>query len=415
MNGHVRVEQLGNGLTLVMEPMPGVQSAAFSILVPAGCVAEEAGKNGTAALLSDLLMRGAGERDKRQLSLDLDNLGTQRSEHPGPRHLTLSGATLGENLSRVLDIYADVILEPTLDSDQLESCRLGLEQTLTALEDDPRQKIMYEIRKRTYPAPWGQPTIGTLDELSAITADDVRNHWRTCATPSETIIGIAGHIEPDAILQQIDGLLGNWQPLDLQTPDFDAGAVSVDHIQQDSTQTHIALAWDSVPYTDDSYFDSWAAVSVLSGGSSSRLFTEVRERRGLCYDVNATLHSLKDQARVICYAGSTNERAQETLDVIWDEVQKLSDQVLEDELERCRARAKSSLIMQQESTGARASSIARDWYYLGRVVTLDEINQRIDAVSCESVGDYLKSHPPANLCQLTLGPQPLNPIAAASA
>src|SRR5690606_38584921 len=134
-------------------------------------------------------------------------------------------------------------------------------------------------------------------------------------------------------------------------------------------------------------------VSVLSGGMSARLFTEVREKRGLCYSVSASLTSLKHEARVLCYAGTTNERAQETLDVTIRELVRLGDGIEPEELARCQARAKSSLIMQQESTMSRASAVARDWYHLGRVTTLDEVRGHIDALTVDTVLDYVRAKP----------------------
>ena len=170
---------------------------------------------------------------------------------------------------------------------------------------------------------------------------------------------------------------------------------------------HIGIAYDSVSYRDPDYFAAWAAVSVLSGGMSSRLFTEVREKRGLCYSVSASLSSLRDEARVLCYAGTTAERAQETLDVTLAELQRLGEGIEDEELSRCQARAKSSLIMQQESTLARASSVARDWYHLGRVMTLAEVREKIDALTVQNVLDYVHTHPAGQFTLLTIGPHPL--------
>jgi predicted Zn-dependent peptidase len=120
------------------------------------------------------------------------------------------------------------------------------------------------------------------------------------------------------------------------------------------------------------------------------LFTEVRERRGLCYAISASLSTLRDEGRVFAYAGTTTERAQETLDVTVAEILRLHEGITEDELQRCKARAKSSLIMQQESTTSRASSLARDMYHLNRVVTLDEINARINALTTEQVREFAR-------------------------
>ena len=179
-------------------------------------------------------------------------------------------------------------------------------------------------------------------------------------------------------------------------------------IAHESTQTHIALAYDSVSYPDPDYYAAWAAVGILSGGMSARLFTEVRERRGLCYSVFASQTSLKHEGRVLCYAGTSNERAQETLDVTIQELKKLGDGIAEDELERCKARAKSSLVMAQESTSSRASSIGRDWFLLGRVTTLQEVRDRVEALTIPMILDYVHRKPARDFTVLTIGPKALD-------
>ncbi len=146
---------------------------------------------------------------------------------------------------------------------------------------------------------------------------------------------------------------------------------------------------------------------MLSDGMSSRLFTEVRENRGLCYTVYASSHSLKTQGRVLCYAGTTTERAQETLDVMLAEIIRLAEGIDHLELERLQARMKSSLIMQQESSVARANALSGDWYHFGRVRTMDELNRTIDELSVSSVGQYLHQNPPKDFVVATLGQQPL--------
>ena len=142
---------------------------------------------------------------------------------------------------------------------------------------------------------------------------------------------------------------------------------------------------------------------------SSRLFTEVREKRGLCYAISASINTQKEQARVFAYAGSTNERAQETLDVMVAEIRKLHEDITEEELDRCKARAKSTLIMQQESTMSRASSIARDSLYLGRVMELQEIRSRIDSLTPTQVRDFAVEHAPRSMVLVTIGPEALDP------
>ncbi|MFQ5732410.1 MAG: M16 family metallopeptidase [Planctomycetaceae bacterium] len=404
---NITIHEFTNGLTLVTEAMLDVQSAAFSMLVPGGAIFDPDGGNGTAAILSDLITRGAGDRDSRRLSESLDNLGLQRHESVGSVHLSFSGATVAENLSEALRIYADVIRRPRLPADQFEAARAGVEQSLRAIEDEPRQKIMQRLRRHCYPDPWGRSVDGSLEELPAITADSVRHHYETCLRPNGAILGVAGRIDAAAITDLVGDLFGDWERQPERNVADGPQGESRSHIEHDSTQTHIGLAFPTVVYSDPDYYAAWAAVSLLSGGMSARLFTEVREKRGLCYAISASLHALKEHARVLGYAGTTNERAQHTLDAMLLSILWLANGIADDELKRCKARAKSSLIMQQESTIARAGAVARDWFHLGRVTTLDEVREKIEALTVDSVLAYVHAHPPRELTILTIGPKPL--------
>ena len=162
-----------------------------------------------------------------------------------------------------------------------------------------------------------------------------------------------------------------------------------------------------MPITHPDYYAAIGAVNVLSGGMSARLFTEVREKRGLCYSVSASYSGFKDRASVICYAGTTNERAQETLDVTLGELKRLQDGIEAEEVERVQAGLKSSLIMQEESTSARAGTLASDWYYLRRVRTFDEIKSAIDGLTPKGIVEHVRRHPPKDFTIVTLGPKAL--------
>jgi predicted Zn-dependent peptidase len=399
--------QLSNGLTVVIEQMDNVQSVAFSFLVPAGAVYDPIKGNGCAAALSDLITRGAGERDSKELSIALDNLGVQHSESVGSQQIAFTGAALSENLEEALKIYADIILNPHLPESEFVATMLGIQQALRAQEDEPRQKIIQELRKRCFDHPWGLPADGTFDDLPSITHETIVNHYKKCFRSNGSIIGIAGRVDVESVKKILEELFGSWEEKEDPVFETKLSSTGYEHIDHNSKQTHIGIAAPSVSYQDDDYYNAWAAVGVLSGGMSSRLFTNVREKKGLCYSINATLNSLKHTGKILCYAGTTNERAQETLDVTLKEFDLLKNGIEEEEISRCKARAKSSLVMQQESTMARASSIARDWYLLGRVTTLDEIHTKIEQLTVESVLDYANRFPAEKLNILTIGPASL--------
>ncbi len=407
MQQQIRSHTFSNGLVLVAEPMAGVESAAFTWIVPAGSVHDPTGREGLATVTNELVMRGAGKRDSRQLVEALDNLGVERSEAVGDAHASFSGATLAKNLSAALGIYADVLRRPHLPSDQLDPARAVALQELQAIEDEPGHKVMLELRRRHYPSPWGRPSQGTEAGLEALTLADVERHHQTHYQPRGAILGVAGRIEWSSLLDEVGRLYGDWQPQDALPPAEGPRGERRAHLHHEANQTQIAISYPSVAYRDPDYFQAWGAVGALSGGMSSRLFTEVREKRGLCYSVYATYHTLRDRGAVLSYAGTSAERAQETLDVLLGELVRLADGIEQQEIDRLKARIKSSLIMQQESSSARSSAIARDWYHLGRVRTLDEVGRLVDQLTCESINRYLKANPPGEFTVVTLGPKPL--------
>ena len=246
---NITVHEYSNGLTLVTEMMPDVQSAAVVLLVPGGAVFDPDGENGTAAILCDMITRGAGDRNTRELSEALDNLGVQRSESVGSVHQSFSGATLAENLPDALGIYADIVRRPLIPADQFEAAKSGIEQSLRATEDEPRQKIMLELRKRCYPAPWGRPTDGSLDDLPAITPDSIRRHYERCVRPNGAVIGVAGNVDPARITDLVGELFGDWKQK--PEPPLKTGPQGNprDHIEQDSSASRSRRFRIAIPIT----------------------------------------------------------------------------------------------------------------------------------------------------------------------
>jgi predicted Zn-dependent peptidase len=232
-----------------------------------------------------------------------------------------------------------------------------------------------------------------------------RKHYR----PNGAILAVAGAIDFPALKDAVARLFGDWEP----GPD---PAVTVrpvgprrDHIAKETQQTQIALAYPTVTVTHPDHYQARAAIAILGGYASARLFTEVREKRGLCYSVYSSYESQRDRAAVVCYAGTSSERAQETLDVTLAEIDRLGkDGVDAEELDMMRAGLKSSLVMAQESSMSRSGSLASDWYYLGRVRPLDEIAGALDALTPESVSTFAARQEAHDLTILTLGPEPLD-------
>jgi predicted Zn-dependent peptidase len=410
----IRSHLFPNGLTLVAESMDWVESAAFTLVLPAGCSRDPQQQLGLANFTCEMVQRGCGPRDNRRFVEDLDRLGADRSAAVSQVHTSFGAAMLAENLPRVLDIYADLALRPLLPPEQLDEGRLVCLQELQSLEDDLAQKLMQALYGQSYPDPWGRSSFGDRTGIESITRADIEQFFEQNYTPRGAILSVAGKINWDELVEHVDRLWSDWadKPQDpiSSTHQFQR----YQHIDHDSSQMQIGFAYPTVPYRDPDYFQARGAIGVLSGGMSSRLFTEVRERRGLCYTVYASYHSLLDDARVFCYAGTSTDRAQETLEVMLLEVTKLAQGIDQRELNRLKARIKSALIMQQESSPARCGAMAGDWYHLGRVRTMDEIDQCINDLTCETINKFLHENPPADFMIATLGVNALEAPVAVS-
>jgi len=395
---------LSNGLTLLTERMPHVRSTSFNILLPAGAAHDPDGRHGLASLVCDLMTRGAGSRDNRELTDALDNLGVDRGESSGTLNVQLSGAMLSRNLVPTFEIYADILRRPHLPEDELDAAKSLSIQDIQSLEDDPQRKVMVELRKRYYPDPLGRDQRGTIEGVEAVTIEDVRRQHAALYHPRDVILSVAGDLDPDAVKNEVERLFGDWKPLPRPPMRVASNIPTSGHIDKELDQTQIALAFPSVPIGHPDFYNVRGAIGVLSQDMSSRLFMKVREKHGLCYSVYASYESFRDRATIIGYAGARPELAQETLDRTLDEFRNLVNGIEEEELDRVKIGLKSSLIMRQESTAARAGSIASDWYFLGRVRSLEEIQASIDGLQVEKILEYLRRNPAKDFTVVTLGP-----------
>ena len=315
--------QFDNGLVLVAEPMQWLESAAFTFLLPVGAMRDPEKSLGLSNYTCEMVQRGCGSRDSRQFIQDLETLGVAKSASVSISHTSFAAAMPAGQIEAALKIYADLVRRPHLPSEQMEEGRLVCLQELRAIDDDLAQKVMQTVRRQQYASPYGRNVQGNHDSVQQITIEQVQQHYQTCYRPNQAILGVAGKIEWDSLKEHVGTLFADWEAADLPAVEEGDRESSYVHLSEQSEQTHIGLSYPSVPYSDPDYFQARGAVGVLSDGMSSRLFTEVRENRGLCYTVYASCHTLRDRGAIIAYAGTTTDRAQETLDVMSGELIRL--------------------------------------------------------------------------------------------
>jgi len=400
---------LKNGMVIIGEPMDSVDSAAFNFRLPAGAAVLPDGCCGAANVISDWIFRGAGGKNSRQLSDVLDGLGLHRSASVSSSHLIVSAAMQADKLPDALKLYADVIRRPNLEPDQFDPARQLVIDSIRSLNDQPRQKVIVELKQRFYPYPLSRSTAGKIDDLKNLTPEKTEQIVKNSFNLSETIFAVAGKYDFDAVIKQMTELFETDRTPPAEGIKQKPASAGYTHISSPAAQVHIGLMTGTVKPVDEDYYNARTAVAVLSGGMSSRLFTQVREKAGLCYAVSASYNGLKDAAGIVCYAGTTADKAQQTVNIIIEQFRRLHEGLDDCELERAKIGLSSAVVFQSESTTGRADAIGNDYYMLGRVRSPEEIKRRINETTVKSVSEFLLNNPFENFTAVTIGPKKINP------
>lgn len=394
-------------MTLVVEPIASVSSAALNWLLPAGSASDPADADGFAAILSEFILRGAGGLSSREHSDALDRLGVQRGTDVQTHHLRIDATMLGQRLHDALPLIAAMVTAPALPAEALDPVRSLCLQSLDALDDDPQSLAMLRLRERHYPPPFNRHGLGDRVVLQQARLDDLRESWKQRVRPGGAILGVAGAVDAQKIARQLDELLRGWRGAAPKPRMLSEPARGYLHIEQPTSQVHIGLAFDAPPERDANSMIERLGIGVLSGSTSGRLFTEVRQKRSLCYSVGASYRAGRDAGMVQLYAGTTPERAQQTLDVCREEIERLRAGVTQAEFNRAAVGLKSHSIMQGESTMARAAALTYDQFRIGRARTLEEIAQQVDAISIERLNEYLARRELGAFTTVSIGPEKL--------
>jgi predicted Zn-dependent peptidase len=401
-------------MPLIVERMSGVRSAALCWLLPVGNASDPEGAagDGDSVLLAELVLRGAGGRSSREFSDTLDRLGVQRSVSAGAMHLQIAATMLGSRVEDALPRIVELVRDPALPEEHLDAVRSLALQSLDSLADDPQQRVVLRLRERQLPPPFNRTGLGDRAALEGATIERLRARWAERAVPGGAILALAGDVDPDRVAPLLERLLAGWSGVASEPTEERPALGGIAHEMSESAQTHIAIGFRAPPEGDPGATLFRLATRILGGDSSSRLFSEVREKRGLCYSIGATYSGGRDRGMLSIYAGSTPERAQATVDCIDREVRRFAEGIEPDEFARAAVGYCSRLVMSGESTAGRAAAAAGDWYRLGRVRSLGELKAEVDAITPERLTRYVaEAFGPAWIgtrCAYTIGPAPVH-------
>ena len=400
--------QLPNGIEIVGEYMPSLSSITLGFQLDAAIINEPEEKPGLAHLFEYMLFQGTKSKDARALNEAFESLGVRKGASTGWETARILAQMVNTKFDATLPLMHEILLTPTFPQEELEQMRSIVLQEIRRRDDEPMSRIFDLVRGSFYRgSALGRPSLGTTESVQQLQRQDLRDFWKARYQPDNVLFSIAGKFDWEHVVEQLEKLFGSWSGQTTPSPEerpVPTASLTLEH--QEGKQEHLSLMFPFPNYTDPDYYAAQVIGEVLGGTMASRLFVEVREKRGLVYGISAGLTSNKHIGATRIYAGTTPEQGHECLEVIVNELRKLEQEgITTDELERAKVQLKSENVMRGEGSGSRMSALAHSWWYERKLRTIQEIKAAIDAVTQEQVLGVLQRFSPLNpLTVAAIGP-----------
>jgi len=378
----VTLTTLPNGFRIVTEPMPGLQSAAIGVWVLAGARHERAEQNGIAHFLEHMAFKGTKRRSALQIAEAIEDVGGYINAYTSREVTAYYVRVLEKDVPLALDVVADILRASVFDPREIEVERGVILQEIGQAADTPDDIIFDWLQESAYPDhPLGRTILGAESCVRGFVRPDLERFVGEHYSPGQMVLAAAGAVDHDSLVRAATDLFGDMRPRAVIVPPvarFKGGETR--HIK-DLEQAHFALAFEAPDYAHPDIYASQIYASALGGSMSSRLFQEIRERRGLCYSIYAQAGAYVDTGMLTIYAGTSEAQMGDLAGLTIDEMKRAAEDMSAAELERARAQMKAGLLMGLESPSNRAERLARMVQIWGRVPELPEVVEQIDAVT----------------------------------
>jgi predicted Zn-dependent peptidase len=380
-------EYLYNGVPVVMESLKNMRSVALGVWVKVGSRNEPPEKNGISHFLEHMFFKGTKKRTARDIAIEIDSLGGDLNAFTSKESTTFYIKVLDEYLEEGAELLLDVFLHSTFPEEDVEKEKKIIKEEIKMVEDTPDDYI-HDLFNQTV---WGhsglgQPVLGHRETVRSFTKDDLLSHIRKYYGTKDIVVSCAGNFEHDHLLSILNKNLGNLrrgsEPDRGALPDFTG---KIDVFSKDLSGVHLCLGVKGLPQASKERYTLYVLNTILGAGISSRLFQEVREKRGLAYSIYSFMTSYFDAGVWGVYAGVSRKKVREVLELILKEMHNLKDTLNETELKRAKNQLKGNIILGLELTSSRMNNIARQEIYYGRYYSPKEIMKKIDSISLNQI------------------------------
>ncbi len=382
----VQVTTLANGLQVITDRMDSVETVALGAWVNVGTRHETAEVNGISHLLEHMAFKGTARRTALQIAEEMDNVGGHLNAYTSRDHTAYFAKVLKDDTDLAVDIISDILLNSTMDAEELEREKHVIVQEISQVNDTPDDIIFDRFQAKAYPdQPMGWPVLGSEELVRSVTPDRLKSYLNGHYAAEHTIVAASGNIDHDTFVRSIDQAFGGFRAnatVSSQASTYSGGEYRE---TRDLEQVHVVLGFPGVAYHDPDFYNI-AALSVLMGeGMSSRLFQEIREKRGLAYSIFSSTQSFSDTGLFTIYTGTAPGDLPKLVPVLCEEIRKAAGTITPEETKRAKAQIKSGLLMSLESPSSRCTSRARQLVVYGRPLTTQEVIEKLEAVDGASI------------------------------
>jgi predicted Zn-dependent peptidase len=404
-----QITTLGNGLRVATDRIPTVGTVSLGLWVDVGTRHEAPDINGVAHFLEHMAFKGTERRSARAIAEEIEAVGGHLNAYTSRESTAYYAKVLKEDVPLALDILADILLHSSFDAAELERERTVILQEIGQANDTPDDIIFDHFQERAFPdQAMGRPVLGSPEIIRKISRDAVMTYLRDHYGAARMVLSAAGNLEHQRIVELADRLLAGMPPIGANgraVSSEPARYVGGEHREErDLEQLHLVVGFPGLPLGDPDYYAAQLLSTALGGGMSSRLFQEIREKRGLVYAIHSFAHGYSDGGLFGIYAGTGEEEAAELVPVLCDEVMRLDGGLMPAELARAKAQMKAGLLMSLESTAARCEQMAQHLLIHGTPFDPADMVRRIEAVDDAAIGRVVARWHSAPPTVAALGP-----------
>jgi len=381
-------------MVVLTEQMPQVRSVSIGLWVKVGSRYERGDRGGISHFIEHLLFKGTQNRSAEEIAQAVDSVGGTLDAFTSRENTCLYAKVLGEDLPLAMDLLSDLLLRPRLDSEDIEKERRVVLEEIKMVEDDPDDLIHDLFAQHLWrDHPLGRPVLGSRQTLRALNRQDILDHIRSFYQPDRVIVAAAGDLEHARVADLVWSAFRGWRGSAIVTNGPSPTSYhTMHHEERDSAQLHLVIGAEGLPYNHGNRYAFYLMNAILGSSMSSRLFQEIREKRGLAYSIYSYQASYQDSGLLAVYAGTSAEAYPQVVDLIRAEFARLRQGPVDlTEFHRAKAQLKGNLLLGLESTSSRMTRLAKTEIYFQRYFDLDEIIRGIDGVSPETFAELNRS------------------------